>query len=37
MKAILQRRYGAPGDVLRLGEIDKPAIEDARGKVVITV
>ena len=26
MKAIIQERYGAPGDVLRLGEIEKPVV-----------
>ena len=28
MKAIVQGRYGAPGDVLRLQDIDEPLVED---------
>jgi len=28
MKAIVQDRYGSPGDVLQLKEIDKPVIGD---------
>lgn len=30
MKAIIQTGYGAPTDVLKLAEIDKPALEDDR-------
>ena len=28
MKAIVQNKYGPPGDVLTIREIDKPAITD---------
>lgn len=28
MRAIVQDRYGPPGEVLRLGEVDRPAVQD---------
>ena len=28
MKAIVQEKYGSPGEVLELREIDKPGVED---------
>ena len=30
MRAIVQLGYGSPGEVLRLTEVDKPAVEDDR-------
>jgi NADPH:quinone reductase-like Zn-dependent oxidoreductase len=35
MKAIVQERYGPPGDVLELQDIDKPSVED--GEVLVRV
>ena len=31
MQAIVQHGYGAPGDVLKLGEVDTPAVGDQEG------
>ncbi len=33
MKAIVQDRYGTPADVLRLAEVEKPAVEDDRALI----
>src|SRR5258708_12118571 len=35
MKAIVQRRYGAPGAVLTLADVDRPEVGD--GEVVVRV